>query len=125
MREKEITEVLKHELTEAETAEYGRNLAAAEQELANIAAEEKEVKDAFKSRKSAQDKQVDRLTEILGNRYEMRDTECVIVFNQPAAMKCQYVRKDTGEIYLERDMTDEENTFTFDYLESDVKQEES
>ena len=40
-------------------------------------------------------------------------------------MKRQYVRKDTGEIYLERDMTDEENTFTFDYLESDVKQEES
>jgi septal ring factor EnvC (AmiA/AmiB activator) len=124
MREQEITESLKHELTETETAEYGRNLAAAEQELANIAAEEKEVKDGFKSRKSTQDKQVDRLTEILGNRYEMRETPVVIVFNQPEHMKCEYVRKDTGEVYKTRDMSDEENTFTFDYLESDVDRED-
>ena len=86
MREKEITEVLKHELTEAETAEYGRNLAAAEQELANIATEKKAAQGMRSSRVSLRRiNQVDRLTEILGNRYEMRDTECVIVFNQPGS----------------------------------------
>jgi len=112
----EIFRTLECILTDKETAEYGKQLAAQEQELGVIKDEETSAKSLFKSRKDAKDKEIKRLSGIINSRADMREIACEIVYNTPQTMKCTIVRTDTGEEVEVRDMTDDEKQLSFDGL---------
>lgn len=99
---------LKHEYSEQELSELGKELAENEHEC-KIAYDEKAA--AMKQHNSIISDLEQRINELVNNirnGHEMRDTECTITMHTPKQFRKTIVRNDTGETWIE-DMTDDDN----------------
>lgn len=94
-------------LTEIETRDAGKKLAHLEGLLAQHTAEEKDVKDALKAKRSSIEGQIHALAGMIRQGYEYRPVDVKIEADFHAS-KVFEIRQDTGEVVAERAMQDHE-----------------
>ena len=106
MSETEIRKV-KIPLTETETADIGRKLAAELVTLEELEADAKADAKEHRDRINAQAHEVATLREAITSGLAVHDVECAVLRDH-AMKRVAYVRDDNGEVVEVRDMTIEE-----------------
>lgn len=105
---KPCREFLKHEFTQDEILEKGKELARLSSEHISIDNERKAVASSFKAQLDGKSAEIEMIGNHINNGYEHRYVECVFVMNDPnTGFKCIY-RKDTGETVRSMPMSQEE-----------------
>jgi hypothetical protein len=89
---------LRHDFTEPEMLDMGKRLAQTAERVATLNAELDDIKLAFKSKIGAAENLAASLSQSINKGYEMRDTECVVTFHQPAVGQKTTSRLDTGAV---------------------------
>ncbi len=101
IRHKKVHRDLKHEFTESELLEIGRESARAVQKINMLQAQKKTFNDEIKARISENEAVLRDSSRLIRNGYELRDTECEEITNFMQGT-LTVIRMDTGEIEIER-----------------------
>jgi hypothetical protein len=115
MREVTRFELLKCDFSLEEIQQRAQSLARANQQAHQIEAEKKQVASDYKSRIEAVMSEVLALSSAVAMGYEMRRTECSVIYNSPTSGEKTLVRKDTGEYVRVERMTSEEQQEVFPF----------
>lgn len=121
MRKKISKEYLKCVLTADEFKSMSSDLAQQTVEIQELEDQKKAASSDFKSRIDAATAHTSRIARILRDGYEMKDVECETTFDLESGMVVT-VRKDTGEIYKTRPMSQDERQQEFDFLQKAQEQ---
>ena len=98
---------LKTILTEKEVLVYSKQLAKANQDVGQIEAQLKEVKDDFKARASKVEAEIDILSRKVSTGEEYKEVQCFEQFNWKDGTK-EIIREDSGEVVASYDITEYE-----------------
>jgi hypothetical protein len=101
------TGLLPVELTEKETRDMGKRLAALEGELSAHTNKEKEIKDNLKGERSSLEGKISSLAVVVNQGHEYRPVSVRVEVDY-GTNTVREVREDTGEIIAERAATEEE-----------------
>ena len=104
-RLKEESLFLRHEFSDAERLEMGRELAQPHNRMAGIEEEEAVMKTQIKERKTGVEATVGSLSRRLNDGYEMSNVLCELIWDEPNVGEVTYKRKDNGEVAKVRAMT--------------------
>jgi hypothetical protein len=107
------TGLLPVELTEKETRDMGKRLAALEGELSAHANKEKEIKDNLKGERSSLEGKISSLAVTLNQGHEYRPVSVRVEIDY-RTNTVREVREDTGEIVAERAATEGERQASLD-----------
>jgi hypothetical protein len=107
------TVILPVVLTEKETRDFGKRLAALEGELSAHESKEKEIKDNLKGERSSLEGKIKSLAVTLNQGHEYRPVSVRVEIDY-RTNTVREVREDTGEIVSERASTEEERQSTLD-----------
>lgn len=99
---------LRCDFTEVELKAFSEDLAREIASLAAVEDQKKAANAAFADRIQAHKSNSSHLARNINMGYEMRLVECAVELDQPKNGRARLVRKDTGEIAREREMTPEE-----------------
>ncbi len=100
-------EMLKCELTDAELLVFGGELANGQQDLRELEDQLNGIKADYKSKTTAKEADVIRLSNLIRQKYEMRKVECEVICDFDEAT-LTVKRMDTGAIVNSRPMTEHE-----------------
>lgn len=107
IKERKFTKPLKCDLTEKELASAGQDLAYEMGLLQGVESELEEIKADYKLKVKQHETKIESLAKRIGNRFEMRDVECLEVKNF-ADKKMITTRLDTNQIIDERSLRNDE-----------------
>lgn len=107
MENKKTKKILKCSLSDEELLKYGDELAGAQEDVEETERHLSEVKADFKARLESFKAIIGRISRMVRNKYEMRDTECTWVYNWEDSLKTLY-RDDTREVVKELPIPDDE-----------------
>lgn len=103
-----IREYLKYTFSEPELKELAQRIARGIQQKKSKEDEKKAVMAQFKSVIDALTSEIGDDSQRLTNGYEMRNTECEMIWHSPSQGFCCMYRVDTGELVRQRRMNSEE-----------------
>jgi hypothetical protein len=102
------THHLRHDFTEDELKEFSRTMAREAQDLA-AAEDQKKVAVAQFAEEIARHRSiVGQMARNINNGYEMRLVPCAVLLDTPVRGTASLCRKDTGEVFRERPMNEQE-----------------
>jgi hypothetical protein len=117
---------LKVPLTEAEVLQHGRELGKLSSQLAQVEAEEKDVRAQYKAKKESISSRMQYEAKLVNNGYEFRDVECEVRFNEPVSGEKSIIRLDTGDVVsIERMTPREMQPPLFDSDEEEAESDET
>lgn len=111
------TEHLKCEFTDAEIADFARQLARANQSRGSIEQQKKEVDSQLKAEIECQNSIINRLSGLVATGSEYRAVECTVQLDTPENGRKRIVRIDTGEEVKIVPMTDADRQIALDLQE--------
>lgn len=114
-------EHLKCELSESEVKQMGSDLAQKVSEIKNLENQKKAATAQFKSQIDKLAAEVSLIANMIQNGYEFRVVDCEIIRNFKDKI-VQWKRMDTGEIFKDRSMTQDE--LQADLFEEDEEKKE-
>lgn len=114
--ERIVKETIRHKFTVHELAEIADKMGRAAAHVYAIERQKSEQAAHYGAELKAANLAHGDLVERFNQKYEMRDVECRIVYDQPEAGYKSYIRTDNGESIREVPMTDAEKqrAFVFD-----------
>lgn len=101
------TEMLKCELTDAELLQFGEDLANDQAEIHDLNTQLEGIKKEYKAKTTAREANIDKLGNLLRQKYEMRDVECELTYDFDEG-EVAIKRMDTGKEVSRRPMTEQE-----------------
>lgn len=101
------SEMLKCDLQDTELLQFGEDLANAQSEIHELNTQLDGIKKEYKSKTSALEAEVDKLGNLLRQKYQMREVECEVTCDYDEGIVI-VKRMDTGEEVKRRPMTDSE-----------------
>jgi hypothetical protein len=104
---KTFKDYLECDLTAAELAERSKQAADTQLKLRETETEKKRIDQKLGSEIKLLQQEVDRLATIVSKGKERRDVECTSEIDWNS-FRIRYIRLDTGEVYRERDLTEDE-----------------
>lgn len=108
INEKTYTEWLPYTFSEQEKRDIASKLAQANQALSELNDRKAQVAADFKAQITATESVIAKESRRYTNGYEFRDVDCDVLFDKPSHGLKTIVRKDTGEVVKEREMTSED-----------------
>ena len=119
----QITELLKYVFSEAEKTEMGARLAQCFSDCTRIEGELKSIQTQIKSDIARIEAEMTSLSEKIRSGYEHRNVKCEKVFDYRLGT-VTYRRLDTGHIYREREMDENERQVTMNFEGEQPDQQE-
>jgi hypothetical protein len=109
---KTFKDYLECDLTAAELAERSKAAADTQLKLRETETEKKRIDQKLGSEIKLLQQEVDRLATIVSKGKERRDVECTSEIDWDS-FRIRYIRLDTGEVYRERELTEDERQSNF------------
>jgi transposase len=105
--EKKSTRSLRCELTKEELLECGKELADAKQQIDILDGELQQVKEQYKSRRTALEGKLNYAAQVIATGHEIRKVDCLTTHNYDNG-RVTIVRLDTDELIEDRAMNEDE-----------------
>jgi hypothetical protein len=119
--DRRLYESIKYKFSPDEIRELGEALAREAQAVFDLREQKTNAVAVFLAQLKAANKRVADLTTKINNGYEVRDIECMYVFDQPRTGLKTLIRcDDSSEVHIQA-MTLEEQQRTFNFPEGDDK----